>query len=66
MKGKQYLYKVCFSGGDEAILTAKDPLSAAIMASSDRIRAKKNHHVIAIEMKGERLVGCINFIQYID
>jgi hypothetical protein len=60
-KVKPMIYRIEFPCGDIIVLEAEDPLKAAIMASSDRIRAKKPHHIKAIEYNGERAEGFLYF-----
>jgi hypothetical protein len=61
-KVKPMIYRIELTCGDIIVLEAEDPLKAAMMASSDRIRSKKNHHIAAIEHKGERIEMYLNLV----
>lgn len=56
------LYKVYFLDGTEIVQYANSPVSAAIQASSDRLRTFKDWHIIAIEDEQGRIAeGSLQF-----
>jgi hypothetical protein len=62
---KNYLYKVKFIDGSESVIYSSNPISAAILASADKIRERKNRNIVAIEDEhGESVSGCLQFTPY--
>lgn len=54
-------YKVYLADGGQSVITAKDPIQAAILVSADRIRCDKVHHVVGIEYGAEVISGYLMF-----
>jgi hypothetical protein len=59
---KDYLYKVKFIDGSESVIYSSNPVSAAILASADRIRVGKSRHIELIEdEQGKVVFGSLQF-----
>lgn len=60
---KDKLYKVYFTDGNESIVYANSPVSAAIQASSDRLRSNKDWHITGVEdQNGRFALGSLQFV----
>jgi hypothetical protein len=59
---KNYLYKVKFIDGSESIIYSSNPVSAAILASADRIKSGKDRRILSIESDhGNPVEGSLQF-----
>jgi hypothetical protein len=59
---KSYLYKVKFIEGSESIIYQSNPVSAAILASADRIKTGRDRRILSIESENEKPVkGSLQF-----
>jgi hypothetical protein len=62
--GKMKDFKIHYANGDIAMIRAKDPLRAAILAAADRIRIKKDdYHIAGVEHNGELVSGGLMFTE---